>query len=216
MLIAGLSSAVNEVSVGLLDVGAGTKVVFDYTLVGPQGKSENLIPFMKTVMEKAGFSPKDLDALAITQGPGSYSGLRGSVAAAKTMAHTLKLPLYGASTLEVIAYNYQNAAGTILVILPAVKDQFNVALFAAKQGSIKRLTEDLILTSERLDEFKKEVRAGSKPEGLIVADDLTPRGINTAKIGAQLFLAKEKSDPLRLQPKYSHLPKYKEIGRGIK
>jgi tRNA threonylcarbamoyladenosine biosynthesis protein TsaB len=214
MYFAGLSSATKEVSVGVIESDSG-KVVIDYTVVGAQSKTENLIPQLKLVMEKIGLTPKDLSGIAVTQGPGSYSGLRGSVSAAKTLAQALKIPIYGVSTLETIAYNYANTTGTVLVVLDAVREEDSIALFAssgdqndANDASIKRLTEDFVIAKDRLEEFKKTIQGN-----LIIAKDITPKGVNAARIGLKMLQAKVKTNFNKLTPKYSHLPKFVESKR---
>jgi len=219
MYFAGISSATKELSVGVLSdnngkaTKAGTQAldsfspVVDYTVVSKdRSKTENLIPLMKQVMEKAGLTPKDLAGLSVVIGPGSYSGLRGSVSAAKAMAQVLRIPLFGVSTLEAIAYNYSNCDGTVLVALDSVRDEFSVALFAASQGEIKRLTEDLVVTEKRLNELKKEIIGK-----MIYADDLVVRGANVAKIGLKLMKKGVKTNLLKINPKYSHTPHYDEV-----
>lgn len=60
-------------------------------------------PAMKEVLEKAGVSMSDLDAIGVVAGPGSYTGLRVGMASAKGLCYVLNIPLLSASTLEVMA-----------------------------------------------------------------------------------------------------------------
>jgi tRNA threonylcarbamoyladenosine biosynthesis protein TsaB len=90
--------------------------------------------------------------VAVAVGPGSYSGLRGGLAVAKTLAQTLKVPLAGISTLEAIAYNLINVEGTMAVILDAKADEYNFALFGASRGKLKRLTGDMVLKANVIKE----------------------------------------------------------------
>lgn len=64
---------------------------------------EKLHVFMEEVLSQAGVSPSDLDAVAVSRGPGSYTGLRIGVSAAKGLAYALEIPLVSVGTLELMA-----------------------------------------------------------------------------------------------------------------
>ena len=61
-----------------------------------------LVPCIKSLIEQSGFAMKDLDAIAVAQGPGSYTGLRIGVATAKGLAFALDLPLIGVDSLDAL------------------------------------------------------------------------------------------------------------------
>lgn len=67
--------------------------------------SENLHVFINEVLKAAGAGPKDLSAVAVGKGPGSYTGLRIGVSAAKGLCYSLRVPLIGISTLQNMALN---------------------------------------------------------------------------------------------------------------
>src|SRR6056300_1884386 len=64
--------------------------------------SEKLHLFINEVLQEAGLTPKDLGAIAISKGPGSYTGLRIGVAAAKGMCYALDIPLIALDTLQIL------------------------------------------------------------------------------------------------------------------
>src|SRR6478736_3881957 len=74
--------------------------------VSDQGYShaEKLHVFIEDVIKEAGITVKDLSAVAISQGPGSYTGLRIGVSTAKGLCFSLDIPLIAVSTLKVLAY----------------------------------------------------------------------------------------------------------------
>ncbi len=77
--------------------------------------------YIDEVMKEAGVEPTDLDAIAVSQGPGSYTGLRIGVSTAKGMAYALSVPFLAAGTLEIMAAGY-------LAMNPAIKEEGNTLL----------------------------------------------------------------------------------------
>lgn len=73
------------------------------TLPMERGQSEALMPMIQRVMEKAGARFGDLDAVAVTRGPGAFTGLRIGIAAARALGLALDIPVIGLTTLEVLA-----------------------------------------------------------------------------------------------------------------
>ena len=77
----------------------------------PRGHAEALIPMVQDVLAQAGTTFRDLDGIAVTVGPGSFTGLRVGLAAARGMALPLGLPVVGVTTLEAVAWGARAAAG---------------------------------------------------------------------------------------------------------
>ncbi len=85
-----------------------------------RGQAEALLPMIEEVMEEAGAAFADLDALAVTLGPGSFTGLRVGLAAARGMAVAADLPCFGVSTLEAVVHGTpesERGAGTFLAVI---------------------------------------------------------------------------------------------------
>ena len=197
MRILGLGSATKVISIGLID---DEKVLVETTISDIH--AEKIMFYVK----EAGIKPKEIEGVAVSIGPGSYSGLRGGLATAKSLAQTLKVPLVGVSTLEAIAYNLIDIEGTMAVILDARLDEYNFALFGAFQGRLKRLTDDLVIKVERLKDFLDKITGEIK-----IVRNAHPYGINIARLGLQRTKTGEKDDPLKLTPKYSHKPNVREF-----
>jgi len=209
MKIFGISSATKIVSIGLIDED---KVLVETTV--SDMRAERILLYAK----EAGIEAKQIEGVAVAVGPGSYSGLRGGLATAKTLAQTLNIPLVGIPTLEAIAYNLidkfphqnfwcGNKEGTIAVILDAKRDEYNFALFSASGGVLKRLTDDLVM---KMDQIEEKLAAISGEVHLAKGSNAHPYGINVAKLGLLKIKAKEISDPLKLIPQYSHTPNIRE------
>ena len=89
-----------------------------------------LLPAIARLLESACLSPKNLDAIAVGLGPGSYTGLRVGITAAKSLAYSLNKPLIGLDTLEVIAQNASKDVNEVIVVLDAQRESVYVAKFA--------------------------------------------------------------------------------------
>ena len=120
--------------------------------------SETLMPAVETALKKGGVSHKDIDLFAVSEGPGSFTGIRIGLAAVKGMAFPDKkvVPL---STLEVIARAFADKYGTGEYTLCAVMDarcgQFYNANFTVKDGVITRLCDDRAVPGEQIAEELK-------------------------------------------------------------
>ncbi len=125
--------------------------------------SETLLPMIKRVM--SGYSFGDLDAIAITAGPGSFTGVRIGVATAKGLAFKYSTPCISVSTLESIAYNYLGTRCTVCAVMDARRMQFYNALFEVDESGVKRLTPDRAISVEALREELKSL------ENVIIAGD---------------------------------------------
>ncbi len=125
--------------------------------------SETLLPMIKRVMGDVAYS--ELEAIAITAGPGSFTGVRIGVATAKGLAFKFSTPCIPVSTLEAIAYNFVNENAVICAVMDARRMQFYNALFKVENGKIERLTPDRAIS---LEDLQKELR---QYEDVIIAGD---------------------------------------------
>ena len=106
------------------------------------GHAERLLGLVDEVLGAAGLAFGDLDRIAVTLGPGSFTGVRTGLAAARGLALALDRPLVGASSLAVMARRASHLLGSrhanevLAVIVDARRDGFYVALFGADGGSL--------------------------------------------------------------------------------
>lgn len=125
--------------------------------------SETLLPMIKRVM--TGYEYKDLEAIAVTAGPGSFTGIRIGVATVKGLAFNDNVPCIGISTLEAIAYNFQNENIVVCAVMDARRMQFYNALFKVENGVVTRLCPDRAIS---IDDLKKELESY---DNVVVAGD---------------------------------------------
>ena len=103
----------------------------------PGAHAEKLLLLVDEVFEKAGLSFADLDAVAVSQGPGSYTGLRIGVSTAKGIAYALDIPLIGINTLQAMAASQQVAPGDYVVaVLDARRKEVYTQTFGDSQQEL--------------------------------------------------------------------------------
>lgn len=99
--------------------------------------SEDLHFFIKQALKEASLTADDLDAIAVSKGPGSYTGLRIGVSAAKGLCFALDLPLIGISTLESMASQFKIKDGVVIPVLDARRMEVYSAVFNSKYEQIR-------------------------------------------------------------------------------
>lgn len=104
--------------------------------------SQTLAVLIDSCIKQANLTVGDIDLIAVNKGPGSFTGVRIGVALAKGLAFAKNIPVCGVSTLESLAYGFDDENCYILASLDARRDQTYSALFEAKNGKIKRLSPD--------------------------------------------------------------------------
>ena len=144
--------------------------------------SQTLMPMLERLLESAGTAVSDLDAVAVSAGPGSFTGVRIGVAAVKGLAFPDGLPCVPVSTLESMAYNCLGCDCVVCSVMDARCSQVYNALFRVKDGSVERLCQDRAMA---LSELRSELEQLEGEKIMLVGD------------GAELcagFLADSKAD----------------------
>lgn len=158
MLLSMDSSAVTA-SVALTD---GDEIIKSEFVNSGLTHSETLLPMITRVMDGRKYS--ELDGIAITAGPGSFTGVRIGVATVKGLAFNDDIPCYSVSTLEAIAYNFVDKNAVVCAVMDARRMQFYNALFRVQNGKVERLCDDRAISIEdlrnELKQYYKVIIAG--------------------------------------------------------
>ncbi len=128
--------------------------------------SVTLMPLLDGMLKTAGLTLDDMDIIAVAQGPGSFTGIRIGVSAAKGLAWAKALPCCGVSTLEAMAYGVTDFEGVVVGAMDARRQQVYNALFRTENGRVMRLCADRAVAMELVAE---ELAAIPEPK-LIVGD----------------------------------------------
>ena len=103
-------------------------------------------------MKNCGITVNDLTSVAVAAGPGSFTGVRIGVSAAKGLAWGREIPCFGVSTLEAMALGLGIQEGYILPTMDARRAQVYTALFSVKNGVVTRIFEDQAIALAELKE----------------------------------------------------------------
>jgi tRNA threonylcarbamoyladenosine biosynthesis protein TsaB len=114
--------------------------------------AERLHVFISQVLIEAGIDKSDLDAIAVSKGPGSYTGLRIGVSAAKGLCYALDIPLISIATLKSLALQVKAGDGKVVAMLDARRMEVYSSVFSS-EGKEIRETRAEILTDKSFAEF---------------------------------------------------------------
>jgi tRNA threonylcarbamoyladenosine biosynthesis protein TsaB len=123
MIVLGLDTCLSTCSVAVLD---GERLLASAREVMARGHQERLAPMVREVMAKAGLGFDGLDRIAVTVGPGSFTGLRVGIAFAKGLAFALGKPTVGVGALEALA---AQASGLVFSAIDARRGQLYLQAF---------------------------------------------------------------------------------------
>lgn len=112
--------------------------------------SATLMPMLEDMLKNAGLTLKEMDLIAVAAGPGSFTGLRIGVSAAKGLAWPLDKPCASVSTLEAMAWQMSGMEGIVCSAMDARRQQIYNALFELQGGKPVRLTPDRAISLEDL------------------------------------------------------------------
>ena len=122
--------------------------------------SRTLMPMVEAMLANSELSLDGVGAIAVAAGPGSFTGIRIGIAAAKGLAWAKELPCVGVSTLEAMAWGLAHTDALLVCAMDARRDQVYNALFQAKDGVLTRLTPDRgIAVAELAAELQSDGRA---------------------------------------------------------
>ncbi len=161
-------------------------VVAEHVEMSAARHSERLFSLLDGMMAGAGASRADLCAVAVTHGPGSFTGLRVGLATAKGIAYALGLPVFGVSTLEALARRNSPFPGLVMPLLDARKRQVYAGVWDGRTGSA-------VLTEAVWDprELARAVAETGRP-CLALGSGLGPyREVFSEALGAEFLGAQE-------------------------
>lgn len=138
MKILALDTATDSCSVAAIDDG---RVAAELTIRKSQTHSKHLMELVDSVLQIAGTGPADLDGLAVSIGPGSFTGLRIGVSTIKGLAHALDKPVVGVSTLEALARQCSQTSLLICPMLDARKGEVYTASYRFDADQLVQQTE---------------------------------------------------------------------------
>jgi tRNA threonylcarbamoyl adenosine modification protein YeaZ len=191
----GINLALEPFSVAVFSPDAGSA---ELAVSGSRNLSEHLMEELGQLAARVGKKISETTALAIASGPGSYTGLRVALTAAKTLGQSLKIPVFGVPSLEAIARHYASVDGIYLVATPARKKELNSALFGCFRGTANRLSSDFVWSEEKMERQLAKIKGPvSVVRGPLSAAQLARRAF-------EKFERREDGNYRKLRVTYSH------------
>lgn len=132
--------------------------------------SQTLMPMVENILTCAKLTINDIGGLAISNGPGSFTGVRIGISAVKGLAAPKNLPCVAVSTLRAMAENYSDTDCIVCAVMDARCNQVYNALFDINNGEISRICEDRALLCDELAKELKELSQNSEKRIIIVGD----------------------------------------------
>lgn len=132
--------------------------------------SQTLMPMIEQLFKSSMTEFDGIEGFAVSEGPGSFTGIRIGISAVKGMAAPKNLPCVGVSTLRAMAENYSDSDCIVCAVMDARCNQVYNALFDISGGKITRLCEDRALMCDELAENLKNMSQKEKKSVIIVGD----------------------------------------------
>ena len=161
MLILAFETSAKAASVAVME---GSKLLAESYQNTGLTHSQTLMVMAQDALTQCGKKPADVQAVAVAEGPGSFTGVRIGVAAAKGFAWGKNIPCYGVSTLEAMARHLAPWQGYVCPVMDARRSQVYNALFYVNHGEITRVCEDRAIA---LAELKEELKKLTEPVFLV-------------------------------------------------
>lgn len=213
MKILGIDTSTKFLSLGAYD---GEKI-YEYNLDLGTKHSSLLIPTIKRVLDALGWRIEEIDYLASGMGPGSFTGMRVGIAAIKGMSWSLKKPIIGISTLDILAAGVTALDATVTVIVDAKRGLTYCCIYKIKGGSIKKITpyallseeelfkkieDNTIILGDALNLYKEKILSNVRGVSILDRDYWYPKGRNIITLALERIKEKKFYDSFNLKPIY--------------
>ena len=202
------------------------EILAEYTINMGMTHSEGLLPQLDQLLERTGIQKGAVDLLAVSMGPGSFTGLRIGLATAEAIAYSWQCCLHGVDTLKALAYNIQLEGTVLSPVLDAQKGNFYQAIYEWRAGELVELAPVAVVSAQQalerlavqgrpvllLGECNKLVQAGL-PDWVSAAPAALrmPKASSVALAAAAEFDAEADKKIFGLEPYYIRRSEAEEL-----
>jgi tRNA threonylcarbamoyladenosine biosynthesis protein TsaB len=138
VLVLGLETTTPQSSVCLAN---DRGIVATASLARGQAHGEFLAPAIAFCLERAELTMRDLNGIAVSLGPGLYTGMRVGIATAQTLAHARRLPVVGLASLDLLAFGVSHVRRLICSVIDARRGELFWAFYRSAPGGVQRTAE---------------------------------------------------------------------------
>jgi tRNA threonylcarbamoyladenosine biosynthesis protein TsaB len=186
MKILGLDTATLCGSLGIID---DDTVLVEYALHREETLSARLLPAIQTLLAEARLALHEIDGIAVSLGPGSFTGLRVGLSAVKGLALAAEMPVVGIPTLDALACNLPFTPYQICPLIDARKGQIYTALYKnGAGGCLEQLTPYQVLSPTALSEAIPHQETVFLGDGVEVCRELITQKLAAKALFAPLHL----------------------------
>lgn len=226
-MLAAIEVSTRISSVALLDLVTGEELS-EMTLSNDWESSVTLVPALETLLQQKDLTPQDLAAVAVSTGPGSFTGIRVGMATAEGICMPGNLLAFGIPTLEGLAENLRIAEmpGEALCLIDAQRGECFVGHYQVEADGFQELTPSQILPIAQLGsilkerawvvgpgalKYEKEIRETLGTQGMFAFNSMhQPKAMSIARIAYRQWQAGKRPTLQELQPLYLRLPSVDE------
>lgn len=216
MLLA-IDTATNRLGLAITD---GARILAEETWLSSRHATVELPPEAARLLRRQGLTERDLSGLAVTIGPGSYTGLRIGLAFAKGLAFARGLKIVGVPTLDVLASGQPSRPEPMLALIHAGRGRWSAAWYKWSRKAWKQEGEGLIAETETLESLierptyvcgeltaaERKVLGGWRQIRLADPALCVRRPAVLASLGWARLRTRKASDPMALVPIYPGVP----------
>lgn len=222
MLTLGIDTATKVCTVALV---RDQEPVASYELNIGMTHSERLIPQLEQLFSGTRLKKQDVELIAVSRGPGSFTGLRIGLATAEALAYGLKIPLVAVNTLQAMTYNLPVENILLAPVLDAQKGNYYLAVYKWQKGRLQEIAPVEIVAGEiipeRLAAYSQpavllgECAKLTVPENGIVTmapqASRLPKAVSVALLGQQAYTPGTLQDYFGLEPFYIRKSEAEEL-----
>ena len=220
MLILGIETATEQVSVA---IGGHEGVLGLFEVCRGRRHAETLTPAIDFLCQQADIELSEISVVAVDIGPGLFTGMRVGLAAGKALAHALRVPMIGMSSLDLLAFPLRHTDRAIAAVIDARRGELFYALYRPVPGGVQRVIEprcgrvddfigdvmprghDLVCVGDGALRYRDEIEAELRCD---VAEQFLsrPSAAPLVQLAHARALREEWVNPWEIQPMYLRLP----------
>lgn len=199
----------------------------EYTINFKKTHSQTLLPMVEEIIKMLGIDLKEIDAIAVSAGPGSFTGLRIGSATAKGLGFVLKKPIISVPTTQGIAANLYGVEGIICPLMDAKRNQVYTGLYRYNKHGLEIIEDQMAISIEEIIEKVNafgesvtylgdgvEVFASILSEQTTVPFSFAPLHCSKQRAGAVAACAVELYRAGKFQTAAEHEPEYLRLSQA--